>query len=150
MPIIANFPRGRGVKQGDLTDFITLLGGGNMEIDASLGGPPYVIEITKETNEGGGSGGGGIVGDDGKSAYQIAREHGFVGTETEWLASLKGQGVPAGGGKDQILAKRTSADFDFQWITPSSGTGSSGSVTMDQVDAAIQQAVLMSWEKSYG
>ena len=26
----------------------------------------------------------------GKSAYQIAVEHGFSGTETEWLASLKG------------------------------------------------------------
>lgn len=38
-------------------------------------------------------GGGGTQGADGKSAYQIAVEHGFSGTETEWLASLKG---PAG------------------------------------------------------
>lgn len=38
-------------------------------------------------------GGGGGTGADGKSAYQIAVEHGFSGTETEWLASLKG---PAG------------------------------------------------------
>lgn len=29
-------------------------------------------------------------GDDGKSAYEIALEHGFVGTEQEWLDSLKG------------------------------------------------------------
>ena len=36
------------------------------------------------------SGGGGTQGADGKSAYQIAVEHGFSGTETEWLASLKG------------------------------------------------------------
>ena len=35
-------------------------------------------------------GGGGGTGADGKSAYQIAVEHGFSGTETEWLASLKG------------------------------------------------------------
>ena len=28
---------------------------------------------------------------DGKSAYEIAVEHGYVGTETEWLASLKGE-----------------------------------------------------------
>lgn len=28
---------------------------------------------------------------DGKSAYQIACEHGYVGTEEEWLASLKGK-----------------------------------------------------------
>lgn len=35
--------------------------------------------------------GGGGSGADGKSAYQIALDNGFVGTETEWLASLKGQ-----------------------------------------------------------
>ena len=32
----------------------------------------------------------GINGSDGKSAYIIAVEHGFTGTETEWLASQKG------------------------------------------------------------
>ena len=32
----------------------------------------------------------GANGTDGKSAYIIAVEHGFTGTETEWLASLKG------------------------------------------------------------
>ena len=32
----------------------------------------------------------GINGSDGKSAYLIAVEHGFTGTETEWLQSLKG------------------------------------------------------------
>lgn len=37
---------------------------------------------------GGGSGGG--TGADGKSAYEIAVENGFVGTEQEWLESLKG------------------------------------------------------------
>lgn len=35
-------------------------------------------------------GGGGTQGADGKSAYQIAVDNGFSGTETEWLASLKG------------------------------------------------------------
>ena len=35
-------------------------------------------------------GGSGTQGAEGKSAYQIAVEHGFSGTETEWLASLKG------------------------------------------------------------
>lgn len=35
-------------------------------------------------------GGSGEAGADGKSAYQIAVDNGFVGTETEWLASLKG------------------------------------------------------------
>ena len=36
----------------------------------------------------GGSGGKGPKGDDGKSAYEIAVAHGFVGSEEEWLESL--------------------------------------------------------------
>lgn len=36
------------------------------------------------------TGGNGKKGADGKSAYQIALENGFAGTETEWLASLNG------------------------------------------------------------
>lgn len=47
------------------------------------------------------------IGADGKSAYEIAVENGFVGTETEWLASLKGapgkdgaDGAPGAPGKD--------------------------------------------------
>ena len=36
------------------------------------------------------AGAGGIKGDDGKSAYQIALDNGFSGTEDEWLNSLRG------------------------------------------------------------
>ena len=36
-------------------------------------------------------GGGGGSGAAGKSAYEIAVDNGFVGTETEWLESLKGK-----------------------------------------------------------
>ena len=40
-------------------------------------------------------------GKNGKSAYEIAVEHGFVGTETEWLESLKGvDGKDGVNGKD--------------------------------------------------
>lgn len=40
-------------------------------------------------------------GTDGKSAFEIAVEHGFVGTETEWLESLKGvDGKDGVNGKD--------------------------------------------------
>ena len=39
-------------------------------------------------------------GKDGRSAYEIAVEHGFVGTETEWLESLKGVD-----GKDGVNGK---------------------------------------------
>ena len=46
----------------------------------------------------------GADGVDGKSAYDIAVAHGFVGTEAEWLESLKGEpgkdGAPGEPGKD--------------------------------------------------
>ena len=38
----------------------------------------------------------GADGADGKSAYQIAVDNGFIGTEEEWLASLKGDDSPIG------------------------------------------------------
>lgn len=33
----------------------------------------------------------GVDGKDGKSAYEVAVENGFIGTEQEWLESLKGE-----------------------------------------------------------
>ena len=51
----------------------------------------------------------GVDGTDGKSAYIIAVEHGFTGTETEWLASLKGadgkDGADGQPGKDAPATK---------------------------------------------
>ena len=48
-------------------------------------------------------------GSDGKSAYIIAMEHGFVGTETEWLESLRGadgkDGLPGKDGKNGVDGK---------------------------------------------
>ncbi len=41
-------------------------------------------------------GGGGSDGADGKSAYEIAVDNGFTGSESEWLASLKGADGEAG------------------------------------------------------
>ena len=48
----------------------------------------------------------GTPGTDGKSAYIIAVEHGFTGTETEWLESLKGKDNTDGQpGKDGVDGK---------------------------------------------
>lgn len=48
----------------------------------------------------------GDKGDPGKSAYEIAVSNGYSGTETEWLASLKGDkgdpGTPGADGKDGV------------------------------------------------
>lgn len=48
----------------------------------------------------------GKRGDDGKSAYDIAKEHGFTGTENEWLESLKG----SGGDKHYVHNQETASD----------------------------------------
>lgn len=47
---------------------------------------------------------GAVYGADGKSAYEIACDNGFVGTEEEWLASLKGYELTERD-KDEITAK---------------------------------------------
>lgn len=46
--------------------------------------------LKKKLNNTGGSGTAGKDGKDGKSAYQIAVDGGFKGTEAEWITSLKG------------------------------------------------------------
>ena len=46
--------------------------------------PDLYAQLLKKIEEAG-------HGADGKSAYEIAVAHGYVGTETEWLASLKGE-----------------------------------------------------------
>lgn len=48
----------------------------------------------------------GPQGEDGKSAYEIAVDKGFVGTEEEWLASLKGEpGEDGADGSDGVDGK---------------------------------------------
>lgn len=60
-------------------------------------------------------------GKDGKSAYQVAVDNGFAGTEAEWLESLNGEqgdpgeGVPVGGNAGQVLRKKSANDYDTEW-----------------------------------
>lgn len=49
-----------------------------------------------DPGENGADGQPGKQGADGLSAYQIAVDNGFTGTEAEWLASLKGEAGPQG------------------------------------------------------
>lgn len=78
-------------------------------------------------------------------------------------------GVPPGGGAGQVLSKKTAGDYDTEWIDPPEGGVASfhgragavvpqagdytaemvGAVTAEQLNAAIQAAVLDSWEGSY-
>ncbi|GIN71139.1 hypothetical protein J14TS2_16140 [Bacillus sp. J14TS2] len=48
------------------------------------------VQVTKN-DDGTFSYGGGSGGQDGKSAYEVAVENGFEGTEADWLISLEGK-----------------------------------------------------------
>lgn len=67
------------------------------------------------------------VGEDlprGKSAYEIAKENGFNGTETEWLASLKGEpGAAGASGKDGENGKTPYVGDNGNWFVGSDDTG---------------------------
>lgn len=54
---------------------------------------------------------------DGKSAYELAREHGYVGTPEEWLASLKGLKGDKGDTGLLALVNHGTADTTFT-LTP--------------------------------
>lgn len=67
------------------------------------------------------------VGEDlprGKSAYEIAKENGFNGTEAEWLASLKGEpGAPGASGKDGENGKTPYVGDNGNWYIGADDTG---------------------------
>ena len=54
-----------------------------------------------------------LVGKDGKSAYESAVEKGFLGTEEEWLASLKGSD---GASAYQIAVKNGFEGNETEWL----------------------------------
>ena len=61
----------------------------------------------------------GESGADGKSAYDIAKEKGFVGTEEEWLLTLKGaDGKDGKSGKDYILTDSDKQEIANMVPTP--------------------------------
>ena len=87
----------------------------------------------------------GKDGIDGKSAFEIAKENGFVGTETEWLESLKGEGLSQ---TDKDLINSIPGDFSTG-LFPESSTVDSPTATsngfatvqdvMDYVNALIEK-----------
>lgn len=62
--------------------------------------------------------GGSGSGADGASAYEIAVENGFVGTEAEWLASL--QGVP-GASAYEVAVSQGFAGTEAEWLVSLEG-----------------------------
>ena len=95
------------------------------------------------------SGGGGGGGADGKSAYEIAVENGFIGTEEEWLASLKGDagtngldGVDGQDGFSPVVGVEEITGGHRVNITDSTHTES-----FDVMDGEGGQAESVDWSK---
>ena len=66
----------------------------------------------------------GENGIDGKSAYQLAVEKGFIGTEAEWIASLKGEnGINGIDGKSayQLAVEKGFIGTEAEWIASLKG-----------------------------
>lgn len=53
---------------------------------------------------------------DGKSAYEVAVQNGYIGTETEWLNSLKGQPGPQGDSAYQVAVNNGYEGSQVQWL----------------------------------
>ena len=74
----------------------------------------------------------GIQGIDGKSAYDVAVENGFVGTEAQWLVSLVGDTGATGAtgnGIDSIVKTGTVGLVDTYTVTMTSGDTATFTVT---------------------
>ena len=76
----------------------------------------------------------GTNGQDGKSAYDIAVDNGFVGTETEWLESLKGQDGQDGIVMDAPSDGKLYGRMNANWVeVTGSGGGGGATVTVDNI-----------------
>lgn len=114
----------------------------------------YAREQIKAIKENGGGSHSGGTGKDGKSAYDIAVENGFNGTETEWLASLKGekgsqgiqgkQGTRGEKGKSayESAVENGYTGTEAEWISSLKGargtTGAKGADGQSAYDIAVK------------
>ena len=85
--------------------------------------------------------GGGSKGKDGKSAYEIAVEHGYQGTEEQWLESLKGAD---GKSAYEIAVEHGYVGTEEQWLASLKGIkgdkGDKGDPGQDYVLTAQDKA----------
>lgn len=75
-------------------------------------GPIGLTGPTGDTGTQGPAGKNGVDGQDGLSAYQVAVNNGFTGTQAEWLTSLKGKDGVGGSGDGEISSLSVDAIMD--------------------------------------
>lgn len=76
-----------------------------------------------------------LHGKDGKSAYELAIEDGFVGTLEEWIASLHGQD---GKSAYQIAVEHGYTGTEDEWISEVSGNQEAISTIKEKIDSISQ------------
>ena len=92
----------------------------------------------------------GTNGKDGRSAYEIAIENGFVGTVAEWLESLKGRdGLPGKDGADGLPGKDGTNGKDGRDGKDGVSPDLTNYPDTDAVKALIQDAVQPLLEKAH-
>ena len=107
---------GYWVINGKPTDVLAVAKDGKDGVTPTISSDGYwvinnVKTSIKAKGENGEDGANGADGTSGKSAYEIAVENGFVGTEAEWLESLKGQD-----GKDGQNGVTPTISSDGYWV----------------------------------
>ncbi len=107
---------GYWVINGKPTDVLAVAKDGKDGVTPTISSDGYwvinnVKTSIKAKGENGENGANGADGTSGKSAYEIAVENGFVGTEAEWLESLKGQD-----GKDGQNGVTPTISSDGYWV----------------------------------
>ena len=76
-----------------------------------------VFALTACYGASGKDGNNGIDGVNGKSAYELAVEKGYVGSETEWLASLAGENGQDGQSAYELAVKNGYVGSETKWLT---------------------------------
>lgn len=117
------------------------------EVYIKNGKKQWVLLGGDNSPSGGGSGGSGA---NGKSAYEIAVDNGFVGTEQEWLESLKGESPHIGengnwfvGTVDTGVAANPSLDYNDLENKPVlngevlEGEQDISTISLDDIDALM-------------
>ncbi len=99
-----------------------------------------------ETGATGPAGPAGATGEHGKSAYEIAKENGFKGTEAEWLESLKGSDGASGKSAYELAKDKGYTGTENEWLAGLVGaTGSTGKSAYELATESGFEGTLSEW-----